>query len=508
MILRPYQTEAVDSILTELETKNSALLVLPTGCGKTEVMFSLCSQLVGKVLIVSHKVNLVEQTAKRALKSGKKVSIYCKSLNKTEISDITIASVQSINAVPDMQFDYILVDEAHRLAPKNQESFYKSLIDKMPNVKIIGVTATPYRVGGYIYGDVNSWFKKVVYSRPMKEMIEAGYLVKPRLKRTENEFNTKGLRVVAGDYAKDELEELVSDEDLIKLQVGDALKKLEGRNKVAWACTSIKHAELVQSLVHNSSIIHSKLHKQEQARNMMGFELGSTQHMMFVSMLSEGYDFPAIDALVFMRPTRSPVLYVQTVGRVLRPFKDKQDALILDYGQVVKNLGPVDNPQINTTKRAKTIPAGKFCEACLDYNESKNKICTGCGEEFKAPPRDPFKQMTQSTDKTGEILSGDGGSNWIHISRMVMSPKIAMSGRSMIEISYYERNKLFPIREYLVFGEHWMNEKSLLKLKKFGIEATSYQDAVRKLSFRTKKVTAIKVKMNGKFPEVADAIYE
>lgn len=510
MQLRDYQIEAIEAL--EKESCHS-LVVLPTGTGKSELMFGYCLKNINKrLLIVSHKANLVEQTAKRAAPIlGVDVSIYCSSLGSKKISPITIASVQSISRV-DTEFDTVIVDEAHRLPGKNIKSAYSTLISKMPNARIIGMTATPFRQSGYIYGTDGSWFTHVCYEKHIKEMIEKGYLVRPRLKQVTGSFDTRKVKITAGDYNIGQLGEVVENEEKIKEQIEDALPRLEGRKKIIWACTTIKHAEMVMVALRGRgevcTTVHSQISKEWRDRNMREFEQGRCRHLTSVTMLSEGINIPAIDALVFMRPTRSPTLYVQTVGRVLRPYKEKADALVLDYGNVVTTLGPIDCLNIGQAKERKinkTIATGKFCEKCLDYNETKAKTCSGCGEPF-AMPRDPFKQLTTKHNEDFDILSNKSVEEYIPVKACAFHKQMSKSGRNMIVAYYYSHTRPFPIKEYFTFGnsqkEFWLDIKSLDKIRRLGVSCKNYTDAWEKLSSKNVYIKGITLRNVGKFPEV------
>jgi superfamily II DNA or RNA helicase len=221
---------------------------------------------------------------------------------------VTIGTVKSIgHSVPDL----CVMDEAHNLSPT-----YVKLFEKLrmlnPAMRIIGFTATPYKAGsGLIYGP-GKFFEGVTYTRPMTWFIENNYLVKPTMKMPGEVFDTKKLTIRGGDYTPESLATLVQEEKIRK-QVEDALPRLKDRKKVAWACVNILHAEMLDRILkeynETSVTLHSKLSKQDRIDAKKAYVEGDIRHITFVTILSEGWDYPAIDAIVFCRPTKSPTLY-------------------------------------------------------------------------------------------------------------------------------------------------------------------------------------------------------
>lgn len=348
VLLRPYQLEAVEAVWTALLLRNRALCVMPTGAGKTECFIKIVEEELqenpsSRICVVMGRVDLVKQTAVRFMKALKTIDIgiYCAQLKQKNLRQkITIASVQSIPAKS--TFDLLIIDECH--AVDYQKGRYSALAQN--SGRIIGFTATPYRPEGYLYGD-GKFFREIDFQLPMKDLIDMGFLVRPVAKRVNEQFDLTGLQVRGGEFVQEQVNNLTERDDKIDAQLADAMIRLEGRKKVAWQCSSIKHAEMLWAKLKDAAIVHSQLTYDERTFQLNSFVKGDKRHMVFVTILSEGFDFPPIDAICLMRPTKSPVLYVQTVGRGLRPFAGKQDCLVLDYGKVVETLGTVDRPFVS-----------------------------------------------------------------------------------------------------------------------------------------------------------------
>jgi DNA repair protein RadD len=215
MQLRDYQIEAINALEQDLNLYPRSLLVLATGLGKTETIFGFCLRSLEKnpqtkILFLVNKVALVNQTAKRA-DPFFDVGIFCGSekLYQTD-KQLTVASIQSIHASGDY-YDYIILDEVHRASATSYERFIENCTLRNPNVKVIGLTATPFNSNGYIYGD-DKFFKSICYEKGLRWAIDNNWLVKPVLKHTEIAFDTASLHSKLGDFDLKEVKELTTNE--------------------------------------------------------------------------------------------------------------------------------------------------------------------------------------------------------------------------------------------------------------------------------------------------------
>jgi DNA repair protein RadD len=391
--LRDYQDQAANELWNGISSKAHQLCVLPTATGKTEIIKELvrrCVAIKRRCLVLVNRKTLAKQFIDRFIEFDP--SVFSAGLNRKEkTGDLIIASIQSA-FVHEFKFDLLFIDEAHNLS----DSYYK-FIDAHNSAKVIGFTATPYRDTGYIYGK-DQFFSRIDFQRGMISMIEDGWIVPPTAKAPPHAFDLSNIKERNGDYIAKDLEELVADSEKVKEQVKDALPRLVARKKIVWACVSIKHAELIQSEIRRfeeAAILHSKQTVAAQELNKKAFEEGPYRHMISVMMVTEGYDYRPIDAIVLMRPTKSARLYVQIVGRGLRLYEDKKDCLVLDYGDVIKNLGPVTDPVIirDKKKRDRSEPSlVKVCPSCFNTVLPIVKECD-CGYAWPVP--EPTKNLRQ-----------------------------------------------------------------------------------------------------------------
>lgn len=419
VVARDYQIELVGAAWAEICQAPTALAVLPTGGGKTVCIAELMRKSMAvkhniRIMMLMGRVDLVkqnEQALARVL-DRRQIGVYCGSLKRRELSrPITVASIQSIGDIQMPFVDLLVVDEVHNLDEDQDDGRYLKFIEKAqaknPNLKIVGFTATPFRSKGLIYGE-KMLFKKIAYRKSIKEMIAMGYLCEPKLKGSAHAFDVSRLRLRAGDYRQEDVNELVSNKDIVHEQVADALGRMDGRVSCVWACANIEHCNLVANelmqLGERVTTVHSKLNSDARAQNLGAFIGGAIRHMSFVSILSEGFDHPPIDCVVLMRPTRSPVLYVQTCGRGLRPYPGKEDCLVLDYGQVVKTLGPLDEPNVKNKKSESGEAPVKECPDCFTFVFAGVRSCPECGFAFPEP-KPTIEKLDRKADSETEILS-------------------------------------------------------------------------------------------------------
>lgn len=479
--LRDYQTGAVDATWAAFcNSELKSLTVLPTGTGKTEIFSELLSRFLpastGRAIVLLNKIKLAEQTFRRL---GKVVSpldlgLYCASLGvKDEAQRVIVASIQSIWSLPEEilhDVQLVIVDEAHNLSDE-EDSTYQNFFRKLPpKCKISGYTATPFRATGRIHGPTEFW-PRVTFRRSLSWMVERGYVARPTMKKAEHQFDIEKLRVRAGEYMAEDVEKLTSDEKKVRQQVADALPRLEGRRKIVWACSSIAHAELVRKHIQkheDAAILHSKMSADLQASHTKFFETSHCRHLVFVTIVSEGYDFAPIDGVVLMCPMRSPRRYVQTVGRGLRIAEGKDGCLVIDYGKVVETVGPLDDPLIPGVARKKkgegdAMPAlVQSCPKCLSYIAPKLKTCPDCGYEF------PAVQVggTRTAADGGQLL----GKRKVEPKRLVIQGVTVMkhvaksSGKTCIKIEYDVVGAFWPTSEYFSEGP-WSWPKGMARLR-------------------------------------------
>lgn len=303
MKLRPYQQQGVNTLYNALALERNVLCVMGTGMGKTEVFIALAKKAGVKTAVLVGRNRLVSQTVRRMLPHFNDVGIWSAAEGVKRVGDVTVVSIHSADTLTIPGLRFMICDEAHNL----NDGRYKQFIDRHPDAKLAGFTATPWRNGVEIFGE-GKVFSRCHFKRGILKGIEDGFLVPPVSKAMPKAWNTEGLHIRGDDFKLSDINKLVSDKAKTKAQVEDAMSRLTDRNKIVWMCASIEHAELVANMIpETSSLVHSKQTNNDY--QMECFEEGDVRHMVSVMMLSEGYDFPAIDSIILLRPTRSPTLY-------------------------------------------------------------------------------------------------------------------------------------------------------------------------------------------------------
>ena len=506
MELRYYQSECLEALWKRLFAHHNALCVLPTAGGKTLIFIELIKRAIALkpdivIVILVERIQLLAQTRSRVSDS---ITSDC----------ITITTIQSVHKLNLAKANLIILDETQHLDQDSGRyiNFIKQESMKNPRLKVVGFTATPWRSDGYIYGK-NKLFESVTYTKDMVELIAEGYLVTPRLKHSKEEFDVSGLRVRYGEYRQEDIDNLVSNEAKVKRQIEDAIPRLEGRKKIVWVCGNINHAELVKKnlilLKEQAETVHSKQSKIDRAEAMLNFEVLFSRHLTSVSVLVEGWDYPPVDAIVLMRPMRSSVLYVQVCGRGLRPSEGKTDCLVLDYGNVVANLGPLNRPIVpRKGQRKLPTPGLKYCPDCAEFIDYSLRVCPVCEHEFFQLSKDPVKNLTQRATTNGEILSSNKLKTFtVDVSHCRLSKFLSKNNNLCLRVTYYSKDFLAsPYHEYFVWSAQYARKKATDRLN--DLVASLYDDLDRQiLEPIIKHPKRILVKHDGKYNVVQKVEY-
>lgn len=414
-MLRYYQQDAVNSAYQYCQDNpgKNPCIVLPTGAGKTHVIVKICHDVQawqGRVLVLAHVKELLSQ-AEQKLRAvdGLDVGVYSASLKRRDIeSDVLVAGVQSVfrrglELAGSRPFNLVIVDEAHRI-PVEGEGMYVQLLNDLktanPKLRVIGLTATPYRTGdGYVCRD-DHFLNDVCYEANIKELIAGGYLCGLVSKRGKSEVDMSGVKVAGGDFVQNEMEARFNEDEKVSQAVAEILRLTESRKKVLVFCCGIAHASDVACHLMEAGqsvrVVSSEHAGRDKA--IEDFRSGSCKYLVNVNCLTEGFDATAIDAVVLLRATVSPGLYYQMVGRGLRIDPNKDDCLVLDFGGNVQRHGTIDNLKV----KGKKVGGGegeapvKACPQCETMVHAGLLMCPECGHEF--PPVLPNHEATASDD--------------------------------------------------------------------------------------------------------------
>ena len=427
MILRPYQEEAVHVVYEHLQNReDNPCVVLPTGSGKSLVISRICSDAVlhwgGRVLILAHVKELLQQNADKLhhLAPDVDFGIYSAGLKSRKTKEpVIVAGIQSVyqKACELGAFDLILIDEAH-LLPESGEGMYRTFMKEAkivnPNVRLIGFTATPYRMTSGLICKPENLLNHVCYDKGIKELINEGFLCRIHTRVPATKIDCSDIRVRNGEFRSEEVAERFSTEAAVHSIFVDIFKNTKDRNKIIIFCCDVAQATFFQKEFARFSdqsvgLITGETPSHERAELIARFQdkptglLGYVQPLRWlvnVNVLTTGFDAPNIDCIVLARPTLSPGLYVQMVGRGSRNAPGKTDCLVLDYGSNIQRHGCIDaiNVKIKSGGNGGDAPI-RECPECHTILPISISRCAGCGYIFPIP---------ESTSKLEDKASNEG----------------------------------------------------------------------------------------------------
>lgn len=527
MQLRDYQSRSIDMLYSWIENNKGHLcVVMPTGSGKSHVIAALCKDALQtwpetRILMLTHVKELIEQNAEkmRLHWPGAPLGIYSASVGKRQLGEpITFAGIQSVRdkARQIGHIDLIVIDECHLVNHKD-EGGYRKLIGELtsinPAIRIIGYSATPYRLGHGLIIDKPALFDALIEPVSIEELVFKGYLANLRSKVTKAKLSTDGVHKRGGEFIEAELQAAVDTDDQNQAVVGEIMA-LAGERK-AWLvfCTGVKHAQHVADVLCQHGVaaecVTGETPKKEREQMLADFKAGRLRALTNANVLTTGFDYPDIDLVAMLRPTMSASLYVQMAGRGMRVKSHTDHCLVLDFAGVVATHGPIT--AVQPPKKAGDgngeAPV-KVCDNCGELCAIAVSICPACGHPFPEPER---KKLELRDD---DIMGLEGKDlevsswNWRrHVSRA--------SGKEMLSCTYYGSLSDKPITEYLpVLHDGYAGQKAMRQLMTMAnssgahLADAAHMEGSEGLEYlavqmsNSKPPTSIEYRLDGKFHRV------
>jgi len=390
--LRPYQQEALDSIVSFSDRGiNKQLVVLPTGAGKT-VIFShlpLFKQNSYPMLVLAHRAELLHQAKEKISWSNPDISIEIEQAeNYASHTDVVIASVPTlgrensdrIKRFPRGYFKSIIIDEAHHAAAPT----YRRILDYFENTFILGVTATPQRSDNTRLTDV---FDEIVYYKTIQDLIQDGYLSPLVGYRIKTDTDISGVETNDGDYNQSQLEDVI-DNPQRNATIVAAYNDLVPNAKALVFAAGVRHAQNLalsfgQAQITNEVILG--VSSTDDRRDILArFASGETRVLINVGVLTEGFDEPSVEAILLARPTRSTLLYTQIVGRGTRLYEGKPHCTILDFADTTKGRKPIGLPSLLGLPPEFDLQGQSLTDVANKYKELED-YCPGEAVRVLAP---------------------------------------------------------------------------------------------------------------------------
>ena len=434
--LRPYQSDAVKAVYDHLRDKDTnPCVVIPTAGGKSLCIAEVAKDAVvkwhGRVLILAHVKELVEQNAGKikAIQPDLPVGIYSAGLDSRDIEQpVIVAGIQSIYNKADLfkPFDLVMIDECHLIPPDGEgryQTFLNAAKERNPNVRLIGWTAMPYRTQGGLICKPENLLNEVCYEIGVKELINRGYISNITAKAGKFTPDTDGLHIRAGEFVSEDVEKLMGEDGLVNSACREIVELTKNRKACLIFCTSVAHCKKVADAIKRFSgeecaIVTGDTPADEREETIKRLRGESVKADLFsdkpplkyccnVSVLTTGTDIPRLDTIALLRPTNSPGLLVQMVGRGFRlsPETGKTECLVLDYGRNIERHGPIDMIKVKEPGQGGGGPLAKVCPQCQAIVNLPVMLCPDCGYQW--PRKEPERKSHEATAAKVGILSGE-----------------------------------------------------------------------------------------------------
>lgn len=358
--LRPYQQQAVDKLIWARDLPGNDICVLPTGAGKSLVIAELSSRLNEPLLILQPSKEILEQNYAKlsAVVDPWDIGIYSASMGEKNVGHYTFATIQSIYKKPEqfLHFRTVIIDECHLVNPKNLSGMFTSFLKAIGNPKVIGLTATPYRMAQNYVPAPWGWraitttklinrlkekfWSRIVFNINNGELVQEGYLTPLEYidmsKIDQSDLPTNRSQ---SDFDLTAYEAILAENGGLE----DALAHAqEVGTSILVFCSSILQAEVLAEATPNSAVVTGTTPKKERERIISDFRTGQVKMVFNVGVLTTGFDHPELDCIVLARPTRSIGLYYQMLGRGVRKAPGKETCKIIDVTNTVKTIGEIE----------------------------------------------------------------------------------------------------------------------------------------------------------------------
>ncbi len=516
---REYQSKAVSDTFSWLSVNpGNPCLVLPTGAGKSIIVAEICRQAVQgwpgtRILMLVHVQELVAQNAEkmRHVWPNAPLGIFSAALRRKEIDAITFASIQSIHRKAELvgHIDLVIADEAHTIGHKDEgtyRTFLAALKERNPQIRIIGLTASPWRLGHGLITDKPAIFDALIEPVTIEALQDMGFLAKLRSKTTQAKLDAEGVHKRGGDFIESELQKHVDTEEKTSPIVDEVIARADGRLHWLFFCAGVEHALHVRDTLRARGItaetVTGDTPDGERADILRRFKSGAVRAVTNVMVLSTGFDFPDIDLIALMRPTESPGLFLQQVGRGFRIKSHTDHCLVLDFAGVIERHGPITALKIPTKAgEGDGIAPSKGCPNCGEIVAASARTCPACGEIFPEPEKAPL--ALRNDDIMGREPSEMEVESW--------SWTVGRSKKAdlpMIIVTYYGRSALNSLKEYLcLWHDGFAAQKANARLRELAKgchvpwEELQGDDATDRME-RAYPPRLILYKMEGKYPRI------
>jgi len=435
---RYYQAECIDAFFDYFATHETGNPVgaLPTGTGKSLVIAGFLQRAFSmfrgqRMIMATHSKKLIRQNYDELLDlwPTAPAGIYSAGLKLRQVQPITFCGIQSVAKRAEIfgKVDIVIIDECHLVSPHEATSyavFIEGLRQRNPDVRIIGLSATPYRMGHGLLTDPKrdgspALFTDICYDvtgrAAFNRLIAEGFIAPLVPRRTKTEIDLSGVHIQGGEFNQNELQAAVDKQEITYKAVQEIMEEGADRNHWLIFATGVEHSEHVASMLNAEGIparaVHSKLSEELQSQYENEFKTGKIRALVNNNLYTTGFNFKPVDLIGMLRPTESTSLWVQMLGRGTRPYdfrteRDKElaalcpfvkeNCLVLDFAGNTRRLGQINDPRLPRRKGKGGGEAPvKVCLCCNTYNHTSARFCTNCNTPFP-PARVKIEQVASS----------------------------------------------------------------------------------------------------------------
>lgn len=395
ILLRDYQQRGIARIQAEfLRGMRRVCYAGPTGSGKTVLFVHAARKAMAqgqKVAILIHRDELVDQTCEALEAEGIDHGVIAAGYEETPGALVQVYMVQTLARRPERLdgIRFLIIDEAHHILAAT----WIALAAAVPTARILGVTATPERLDGK---GLSAAFDALVIGPTVKQLIAEGWLAPFKIFAPEKTVDHKNLRSMGGDYALGPLAERMSADSVLADAIAEYRKHLDGQSALAF-CATIAHSRATARGFRAAGIdaVHLDGDTPTPERREIIARLGVEPLVVCnCGIIAEGLNVPVVGGVIMLRPTKSLALYLQQIGRALRPAPGKSHAVILDHaGNVFRHGFPdVEHPwSLEDRPKKKGRALVKRCAGCGALIPAAARVCPECGAEQPRPAAPPAK---------------------------------------------------------------------------------------------------------------------
>lgn len=536
---------------------------MPTGTGKSVVIARFLQSVFAqypnqKVLVLTHVKELIKQNYEKlmGLWDFAPAGIYSAGLNsKVHNRPITFGGIASVNKKAALfgHVDLVIIDEAHLVNPTEATmyiNFIKELMAMNPHLKVIGLTATPWRLGhgkitdpvyktqGGVEVEIPSIFTDICFDitgmEAFNRLIAEGYLCPLVPKRTKTVLDTNGVHMRGGEFLESELQTAVDKDWLTEAALREAMEHGHDRKKWLIFASGTEHADHIADMLNAMGIPTGCVHSKREGRDstIEAFKRGELRAIVNNNVLTTGFDDPEIDMIVCLRPTASAVLWVQMLGRGTRPLYapgydlndiggrlaaiaagGKHNCLVLDYAANTKRLGPINDPLVPRRKGQGGGEAPvKECPECHCWIHASRRTCNGekdngeaCTHEFT------FETKLKQGASSDELIKGDlPVVEVFKVDHITISKHQKLGAPDMIKVTHYCGFQKF---DQYVCVEHTNSAGNMARRwwKEHGGDLDTMpgkvSEALKEIG-KLKMATHLRIWINKKYPEILATCFD